>query len=327
MTPQLFSDSSNINAEEFKKYIPVNINLRFETISSYLISSENKYIKPLLGESLFEKLVLHYQNEESVNIKLDYLLDLVRYAEIRLAIWQGFDVIASMISDAGIAMNVEKENRLFRYQEENLRRSLKNDGFNQLDTILEYLEANISDFPEFETSKYFTKLKNSLIRNTSDFNEYFSIDNSRLVFLKMKNYIRDVELLTLRHRIGSSFYCELLAADNSEKYERILSDIKCFVVYSAVADGIGELHKLPTEKGLVFENIDLEGIEIQPIEKTQLAETRIKFSQKAEKYLSAAINTIKEHPSDYPAYTLFAGESPADGIIHIDNSNKKTFLA
>ena len=124
MTPLLFSNSSNIHAEEFKKYLPVNINLGFKTISAYLILCENKYIKQLLGESLFETLVRHYQNEQSVNIKLDYLLDLVRYAEIRLAIWQGFDVIASMISDAGIAMNVEKENRLFRYQEENLKNVL-----------------------------------------------------------------------------------------------------------------------------------------------------------------------------------------------------------
>lgn len=330
MEPKLFKASLNTAAEEFKQYLPVNVNLRYETVASYLVLTENNYIKPLLGTTLFNRLVTWYEaNANDTGTSLDkQLLDLVRFAEIRLALWKGFDSIQAMISDTGIATNVEKDNRLYRYQEENIKSNFKNEGFDQLDSVLIFLEDNISDFPQFETSKYYTELNNSLIHNTAEFNECFNIDNSRLVFLKMKPFIRDVELIKLQHRIGSAFYNELLTADNTlDKYARILPAIRFSVVYGAVADGIGELHKLPTEKGLVFESNFADNVEVKPIEAEQLKETQIQFARKAESYLDSAIHIINENKADYPLYTAFAGNSPADGVIHIDNTNHKTFLA
>ena len=328
MNPQLFKLTLSNSAEEFKQYLPVNINLRYETVAPYLVLAEEKYICPLLGVSLVNRLATWYNAhcEDSTTAPDRQLLHLVRFAELRIALWKGFDVVNAMISDTGVASNVEKENRLFRYQEENIKRSFRNEGFDQLDSVLEYLENNLADFPEFQTSRCHTELNNALIRTTAEFNDCFNIENSRLVFLKMKPYIRDVELLKLQHRIGSAFYNELLTANNSEKYTRLLPAIKLFVAYSAVAEGIGELHKLPTEKGLVFESWTDE-LEIKPVDAAQLEATRLQFASKAEQYLSTAINTIKENISDYPLYTDFAGDSPADGVIHINNSNRKTFLA
>lgn len=327
MNPKLFKTTLNTAAGEFKRYFPVNINLRFETITSHLALAEQNYIKPLLGNALFDTLVSYYESHETADTYLDRLLDLVRYAEMRLALWKGFDSIQAMISDTGIATNVEKDNRLFRYQEENLKTSLKIDGFDQLDEVLAYCETNIANLANFATSPYHTNINKYIIKNTEMFNDCYNIEGSRLVFLKMLQYVRDVELLKLQHRIGAAFYAELLTADTSEKYTRIMPAIRMFVVYSAVADGIGELHKLPTEKGLLFESNSADNVEIKPVDSEQLEDTRHQFSAKAELYLASAINTIKEHISDHGNYTSFAGESPADGVIHIDNTNHKTFLA
>lgn len=348
MEPKLFSPQFNEHAEEFKKYLPVNINLRFETVSSHLALCEETYIRPLLGAELFDRLADHVadnseeveeslvpepavpenENENSEESPVAVLVDKVRFALIRLAIWKGYDIIASNISDTGVSAEVDKENRLFRYQEENIKRTLKEEGFNYLDNILEFLEENAQDFLEFAQSDYALESTQSLIRNTRMFNTYYNIDNSRLVFLKMRHYIRDVEHIELQHRIGTDFYQELLAADESlPKYESILSYIRNYIVYAAVAEGIGELHKLPTEKGLLFETTTMDGVQETPVYRAQIMETRARFAQRAEQYLAAAINHIKANIAEYSAYAAFAGDSPEDGIIHRDNTNRKIFLA
>lgn len=330
MEPKLFTPQFNEHAEEFKKYLPVNINLRFETVASPLALCEETYLRPLLGKSLFNRIAT-YVNDNPTLANEDpdsILIDKARFALIRLAIWKDYDIIAANISDTGVSAEVDKENRLFRYQEENLKRTLKEEGFNYLDSILEYLEENSQDFPEFGQSQYKLSNVQSLIRNTAQFQECYNIDNSRLVFLKMRDYIRDVELIELQHRIGHDFFNELLTADESGiKYGTILPAIRRYVVYSALAEGIGELHKLPTEKGLLFETTTMDGVQEAPVYRAQIAETRARCAQRAEQYLATALHIIRNAPADFPAYVGFAGDSPEDGVIHRDNTNRKIFLA
>lgn len=330
MEPKLFTPQFNEHAEELKKYLPVNINLRFETVASPLALCEETYLRPLLGKSLFNRMVTYVDDNPTLagEDPDGTLIDKARFALIRLSIWKDYDIIAANISDTGVSAEVDKENRLFRYQEENLKRTLKEEGFNYLDSILEFLEENSQDFPEFDQSQYKLSNVQSLIRNTAQFQECYNIDNSRLVFLKMRDYIRDVELIELQHRIGADFFNELLSADESDiKYGTILPAIRHYIVYAALAEGIGELHKMPTEKGLIFETTTMDGVQETPVYRAQVMESRARFAERADQYLAAALYVIGKHPSNYTNYVNFAGDSPEDGIIHRDNTNRKIFLA
>ena len=212
MEPKFFTSQFNEHAEEFKQYLPVNINLRFETVESHLALCEETYIRPLLGKTLFNALAAYVEENPTLPDEdpQSVLVHKVRFALLRLAIWKGYDVIAANISDTGISNEVDKENRLYRYQEENIKTALKEEGFNYLDSILEYLEENSQDFPGFGDSQYKLGNVGSLIRNTAQFQQCYDIGGSRLVFLKMRPYIRDVELIELQHRIGEAFYRELV---------------------------------------------------------------------------------------------------------------------
>lgn len=325
MEPKLFTPEFNEHAEDFKKYLPVNINLRYETVASHIALCEENFLRPVLGDALFNRAVNYVISHPALltSDSLDaQLVNKMRFALIRLAIWQGYDVISSNISDTGVSAEVDKENRLYRYQEENIKNSLKQEGFNYIDSILEFLETNASTFTEFSMEE-----EPRIVGSTAIFNKYYNIDNSRLVFLKMKQYIRDVELIKLQHRIGAAFYQRLLTPGENNDLNAILPYVRNFVVYEAVADGIGELHKMPTERGLVFEVLAMDGVTVSQVVRAQIAETQQYFHQKAERYLASAINTITANPTAYPEYTAFAGDSPVDGIIRRDNTNRKTFLA
>ena len=135
--------------------------------------------------------------------------------------------------------------------------------------------------------------------------------------LQIDVWIRDVE-----------FFEELLTADYTEpKYKRIMFYIRMYICYKAVAEGIGELHKLPTEKGLIFEHSSADGVEQSVVTNRQLTQTKEYCDSKAENYLDGAISIMLMCHEDYPNFIGFVGNSPSDGVFHRNNTNKKTFFA
>jgi len=332
MTPKLFKAEYNTKAEEFKKFLPINVTLSFRSIAPAIALCERKYLIPTLGNELFNKLTEHYNTaEHPEESPLQELLTLCQFALIRLAFWQEYDILSVTLSDKGAADNAG-ENRLYRYQAEALKDNLKNEGFDQLDAILEFCEQNIDTLPEFLQSPCYLAAENSLIKNTKEFNSIYYINSSRLVFLKMKYFVTSVEELQLRHHLGDAFCTELLSADSEiEKYTRILSGIKKFVVFTAIAEGIAELHQMPTDRGLIFQTAianRISEVQYAPVPPEELERVRKEYTQKAERYMSSVIDTLKRYPTDYPDYFAFAGNNaPPSKHIRRDNTNRRIFLA
>ena len=326
MEPKLF-DKNKKNPSEIQKHLPVNVNTTFEVISPFLGQCEIRYIVPLLGKALFDKLVSHYQSEEK-NEEYDKLIDYIQFSLVRLAYWHGYDVLSVNLSDAGAKSMAGRENQLYRYQHENIKKSLKNEGFDQLDIVLDFLYENLETFKEFEESEYFQQNQKTLIRSIKEYNAIYNINNSRLVFQKMMYYVRIVEDTILCHRLGKAFVNELLTDTENEIYKNILPDIKKYIVFQSIAQGISELKKLPTDKGLVFDNQDPfggAGFADTPVPLNEVQQTMAFYSDTAERYLSAVIDYMKRNKEDYPLFFEFAGDdAPETTIFRRDNRNKKT---
>jgi hypothetical protein len=322
MTPKLFSKEKNTGAQEFKEFLPVNVQLMYETVAPALALAEQNFIIPILGRELFEKLAAFYETETGSSA-YKTLLKLVQYAEFRLAYWNSFNELGVMITDGGVSANISASNRLFQNERESLLNELKTNGFNQLDTVIEYLEENIDLFPEFEKSSYFTKLKNSFIPNTATFQELYNINNSRLVFLKMKYFIEDVEQITVPHYIGRKFMEAILDDIDIEKYATILTQLRKFIVYMAIYNGISELHKVPTEKGLIFEKNIGDGKITAPLSRKELNHTAEYYQTHAEAYRIALMHHLNQNKELYPEYAEFAGTPTPQ----FRGTHKKTFFA
>ncbi|MEJ1730843.1 hypothetical protein SMA90_31430, partial [Escherichia coli] len=83
---------------------------------------------------------------------------------------------------------------------------------NAIDTALEWIEKNIELFPEHED--VFIKLKGRIIPNTKTFDEYYKINNSRLIFMSLQQHMKNVEDLELAPYVGP------------ENLDYILSELK-----------------------------------------------------------------------------------------------------
>ena len=198
--------------------------------------------------------------------------------------------------------------------------------------MLEWCHRNLDQLPEFLQSPAYTDAKSLIVGTTKEFNDIFHIGGSRLVFLKMRHFVRTAQETELRHRLGRAFCEELLTADtNEERYARILPEVKKFTVFWSVADGIGELHRLPTEQGMVFETAQAASgsdTAVSVVPPQELEQMAAEYRRKAERYMASVISTLKAHIADYPAYRAFAGDNaPKNEVFRRDNTNRKIFFA
>ena len=65
--------------------------------------------------------------------------------------FSGFDMLNVQFDETGFTRS-SVDKTLYRYQEENLKNSFRNKGFDFIDAILEYLQENASSFESFTQS-------------------------------------------------------------------------------------------------------------------------------------------------------------------------------
>ena len=150
----IFSAKKWNNGKELKAVMKVNTAISFDMIEAPLRNAFRQYLVPLLGDAMAGEVVEIYefgpnpdvleQNTEGATEreKLDSrLLEICKRANANLAFWNDFDEISMRITDAGFQRqksdNGESFQQVYKYQEDNLRASLRNKGFNALDELLE----------------------------------------------------------------------------------------------------------------------------------------------------------------------------------------------
>lgn len=262
----IFSEEKWSNADEIRPYIGASTALSFDTLHASLQNAFGLFIRPLVGDKLVTKLVEIYDSvtdistikEETAdkNLKLLYL---AQRSNAFLAFWYDYDEFQMLIGDSGVKRQESDQAKTpFKYQEQSLKDGWKNKGFDALDKLLYFLEKNLSDFEDFKESEYYTESLNSIVRNTLEVNNYYTINNSRLIFLRLKTHFRVIEDTIISSRLGSQFYDsfkEEIAKETPEgKYEKLRKLLIPVVVFYSVGRLIKETGSI-TDKGLFFQTL------------------------------------------------------------------------
>ena len=254
------------STDDIRSFIPVNVSMEFETLSPYIDIAEDEYLTKLIGSAMFDVLAGYLDVVPTEKQKK--LLRLAKKAVINLALWRWSNVGSVQVSDMGITrQETTNQKSAYKYQEEALREGFKQDGFNGLDTMLEYMEENINDFLTFKQSSYYTIFKGHLINQTKEFDDIYFIGKSRLVFLRLQRFIIQAEDFHIIPSIGIDTYNELMAilqyqgsgsgsGEGTSHQLQLISLMRKACAHLAVYMGIAELNVNITDKGLFFESKD-----------------------------------------------------------------------
>lgn len=258
----LFSQAHWDNGRQLSPFVPVSSSLSFAKMQSSFASVEQQFLAPLLGESMTDRLQQLADNLPEGDTLASQLVQTARRAVANLAFWHDFDALNLRISDQGFQRQGSADwQGAYKYQEDNLRSTFKNRGFNALDYLLDFLDDHIADYPEFRQSQCYTDRSRAIVRSPREANQFVFINSSHIVFMRLQGEFRTVEEYNLQPILGSSLYALLRqwlsgeAEFPSDECVCTLDQLRLacadFVVRKAAARLIRQTGSL-TERGLYF---------------------------------------------------------------------------
>ncbi len=204
---------------EFKKYIAIDANTKWASIEPFVKEAEQLYLVPLLGKEFYAEFLALY--EASVQTEGPVALDsnntkLLPYIQRPLAYYTQLHAIihlAASFGDMGSrqARNENSDPSPRWLQEKISGQALKN-GDIHADALLQFLEEN-GDVGVYETwveSDANTLTSGLIVYGTAIASKHIDINDSRRVYLKLRNKIKEIESRSVPKLIGKEQYEELL---------------------------------------------------------------------------------------------------------------------
>ena len=198
---------------EGKKMVPVSTGLSWVRMEPLLRNAQADYLEPLLGEALNAELDGIYEMRPAERgAEEQKVLTIAQKAVVNLALWSNFDALSLRISDQGFQrQESDSWHPAYKYQEDALRRSFANAGFNALDQLLATMEGSPEVWPLFPSCPAYTESKQSVVQNTAEVQEVYDIHSSRLLFLRLLPVMKQMEELALQPILGDKAYAGLRA--------------------------------------------------------------------------------------------------------------------
>lgn len=336
--------------EDVREVISISDASSFDKLFAHIFNAEQKYLFPIIGADLYEKLAIFYNNPdsnlltrsdmnpdfntdfyikvESEKIAYARLLYIIQQAIIHLAFYEGFDLLNAYVSDSGFKRQ-EGENfkSLFKYQEDNIRTYYKENGLNGLDRILSFLEVNIEHFTEY--LPLYNEQKGKIIPNARVFNAIYNIHGSHIIYLRLLQHMKTVEELQLTPVLGKTnmdiIYDGLKASEVPEKVVKILPYLRNVVAWFSATMLIEESGADITDKGLYFEGlkggISMNDVKM-PASDHAIGNLTYRNKNIAESYMQILKRFLADNSTDWSDW-----DNPRTRFVNRDNSGKKTFWA
>lgn len=243
------------NNDQLRETVRVNADSPFNNWLIYLDDARDHFLINYLGLTLIENLEKDEPEEKYLK-----LLPLVR---------RTLGPYAMMLSSAEVSINfgdnghtVSKSTNTAPASDAKIEKattSLLERSWNNLEYLLDFLDNNIDDYPEWKTSKYYKNKQTKYFPSAEIFQDsgLIDINYSRLTFEKLRQLIIRVEKSDLAEFLPETvetfiFSSEATDADKA-KAEKLKEKVRAFI-----GAKVGELHTSQTTRIQRSRHSDLE---------------------------------------------------------------------
>lgn len=306
MNPTFFSKELNddIHAEEFKQYLPVNVNTSFDTLAPAIGDAEEKYIRPLLGDTLFSSLAAYYAGGDTSDETKNRVIARIQSAVLRAAYYENFALLAVTFSDTGV-QDANGEYRAYRYQVESARDTLGRQAFEHLQLLYDELAA--SNLRSWAADDPYNPVRTgSLFPTPREFFATVDMLPDYRLFARLRPQLTTSEQVSLAYVIGSTLATELCQQPATGRMAAapLLLLARRYVAYMTLGEAIMLLNAYVSSDGATLRTIKAEGA----VGGSQVSPADIDTRQRLQKsYRSTAnaaatdmLNYLRAHSDTYP---------------------------
>jgi hypothetical protein len=306
--------------EQLKTTAKVNKSTPFEAFEPFLQEAQDTFLVRYLGEEMLQVLEM-----ETVPSRATTLLELTQKALGPLALWLGISELSVRMGDAGFT--VEKRdgsNNGAGYvpasdaKIEKLAESFERRGFTYLDQVLEHLEANATDFPEWRNSRYYSLRAGNYIQSATQFQEIggVNIEYSRLTFEHLRPVLGMLEMRFVSELLGDALDTSLRSKLNGSQTtveKQLITAIRRFVACKTAELHTSQASKSNRETQKEREYKPL----IRPVY-ADVASTGNFFAEQAAFYYSKVQQLLNTNAVEL-------GITPVDGALNWNSTDNKIF--
>ncbi|MEO6850731.1 MAG: DUF6712 family protein, partial [Mucilaginibacter sp.] len=229
------------------EYAELTAATNFNSVKPTLRVVETQHIIPFLGTELYNSLNAAYTSatdEATLTAQQTALLDQCRCVIGPMLCYYYAPKAEVKLSDSG-AQRMETtnaktayQNQVTNYREQNLR-----EGEMATENLLQFLEDNKGDYPQWTASTAFTDYRSLFIKSGGEFNKIFPSGSPYRNYWAMRSQMTDVEESTVRSLLGDTIYNALKAKgqgaeDFTAKEADLLSRLKRLIAYQTLVYAI-----------------------------------------------------------------------------------------
>lgn len=300
------------STEIIRNYITVNASFTYENARPKLKTAERDFLKTVIGK---EQIAVFSATELPQDAIVLEALELAQEAICNYAFYLSLPELSVQISDAGLFTSTTQDATPAKANEKNdLLRSFLNTAYKALDALLELFEENADKFTAFYQSSQYTKYASLLVNKTSVFNDYFTIDNSMMTYLKLRPELIIVEDQFIESVVQKS----VLEALKTPQTYAVRKEVKkllqqacvAFCVYKVLDNGAYRFNG--DSIVMKFDMLPWEQIKQVSGEHIQNSKNN-KFSE-GNNYLSQAKKLILDNLTDFSEYVAPTERTPKEMI-------------
>lgn len=323
------------NTVDFKAHAPAMwASFKYEDVAPAITHIETKIIKKLIGTAQYDALDTAY-NASSLSPAQSSLLAKLQPALANLAMWIVVPQLNVGFTNGGLTVpNSQNVSPAAQWRVVDFLKSVKSIGFEAVDSMLEFMELNKTDYPLWTADASYTVTTDSFLNSAAEFsNQFAQLQNSRWLYLNLRPIMKRLELDLIQSNIGEGLYAELktqIAANTvSANNEKLLKYIRTIVAYGTIAEAVNEIGLKMDEEGLtIFENENSQTLSVSK----SAPEIRIsKLQQHCNSVASAKITSLvkflHDNASTYPLFEADTTVNKQDVSAEIENSDDNTYYA
>lgn len=292
---KLLFDKGGQGSAEIKRLLGfTDGNLKFENLKPKLYPATDTLIE-VIGANLYQVLIGIYEASSASEGDAEFLRRV--QSVIILDAYRNYakDNDLSHSSNGRVNQIDDKQKLAWEWQIVNSDRKMERDYYILLDKLIKYMDANVSGW---KTTQAYKDTFNHLIRTASEIDDYFNIEGSRLLFIKLLPGIKKAEREEIIPLLTEPVYESLKQKlkDNENDYDKKLYGlVKEGLVYKALSWGIPRLSAQLFPEG-VLQVADASRLSIsarKSAEKFEADSLSQRFAKDAQKAFEAIADYLK----------------------------------
>lgn len=301
--------------EDLKRHIIVSATFDFAKVLPFAKRVERKIILGLIGQEQYDTIIVHTFNAES-NTPINQVKELLEEAVANYALFLAMPTINILITNSGTKTSTTTNSENADWKDKrDLNRSLLKTYNEALDDAFQLMEENVTDFPEWQASKYYTIFKDLIVQHTAQFNDHFSIQKNRQTFLALKPYMREVEDQYLKAMLGKETLILLKTKSTNavvnEALEIAQKAVVAFTVAKAAITGTFTF----TDSSFTVASDQLPWEKQSELSKEDRKDLKKDRLNSGEEYLKSLKKLILENKTVFTAYVDNSEKGITDKII------------